>query len=66
MNTNKTVLLIAGGGTLGTHTAAELLRLGYTAEVICLEEKVSCHRNLTYIQGNATLEFLEKFLEGKY
>ncbi len=66
MNTPQTILLIAGGGTLGTHTAAELLRLGYRVEVLCLEEKVSCHRNLTYIQGNATLEYLETFLEGKY
>lgn len=66
MSTQKTVLLIAGGGTLGTHTATELLRLGHRVEVLCLEEKVSVHKNLTYIRGNATLEYLEKFLDGRY
>lgn len=66
MSTQKTVLLIAGGGTLGTHTANELLRLGHRVEVLCLEEKVSVHKNLTYIRGNATLDYLEKFLDGRY
>ena len=32
----KRVLLIAGGGTLGTYTAEELLRLGHMVDVICL------------------------------
>ena len=33
MTKDKSVLLIAGGGTLGTYTAAELLRMGCTVEV---------------------------------
>lgn len=37
----KHVLLIAGGGTLGTYTAEECLRLGYKVDIICLEDKVS-------------------------
>ena len=32
----KTVLLIAGGGTLGTYTGLELLRLGCKVDIICL------------------------------
>lgn len=38
---NKSVLLIAGGGTLGKYTAAELLRLGCFVDIICLEDYVS-------------------------
>lgn len=35
----KRVLLIAGGGTLGTYTAEELLRLGHMVDVIVLKTK---------------------------
>lgn len=63
----KKILLIAGGGTLGTYTAEELLRLGYCVDVICLEEKVSTHKNLCYYQANATIEYLEQlFAETHY
>ena len=41
MYSDKKVLLIAGGGTLGTHTCNELLRLGASVDVICPEEKAS-------------------------
>lgn len=60
MNTskNKKVLLIGGGGTLGTYTAKELLRLGASVDVLCPEEKVSFHKDLTYIQGMGTTEVL--------
>ncbi|MBQ5777840.1 MAG: hypothetical protein IIV97_03370 [Oscillospiraceae bacterium] len=54
----KRVLLIAGGGTLGTHTAKELLRLGHQVEIICPEEKVSDNENLTFHRSLATEEFL--------
>lgn len=57
---NKKILLIAGGGTLGTHTGRELLRLGARVEVICPEEKVSDHANLRFYQSLATDEFLTK------
>jgi len=55
----KNVLLIAGGGTLGTYAAKELLRLGHKVTVICLEEKTSDTENLTFICANATLDFLK-------
>ena len=42
---SKRVLLI-GGGTLGTYTAAELLNQGHYADIICLENKVSKSENL--------------------
>lgn len=54
----KKALLIAGGGTLGTHTANELLRLGHAVDVICPEEKTSNHPNLRFYQSYATEEFL--------
>jgi nucleoside-diphosphate-sugar epimerase len=59
----KHILLIAGGGTLGTYTAKELLRLGHKVTVICLEEKTSDSENLTFIRANATLEFMEEHFQ---
>ncbi len=54
----KRVLLIAGGGTLGTYTAQELLSLGHRVDVICPEEKVSDNKRLRYFQAFATDEYL--------
>ena len=51
---NKCVLLIAGGGTLGTYVSEELLRLGADVEVICPEEKISNNEHLTFHQSLAT------------
>ena len=51
MYKGKRVLLIAGGGTLGTYVSRELLRLGASVEVICPEEKISHHKNLTFHQS---------------
>ncbi len=63
----KRVLLIAGGGTLGTYTAEELLRMGCAVDVICPEEKKSDHPNLRFIRSLATEELLrELFAAGKY
>lgn len=59
MYTDKKVLLIAGGGTLGTKVAQELLRLGASVEVVCLEERTSNHERLTFHQSMATEEFLK-------
>ena len=58
----KRVLLIAGGGTLGTYTAKELLRLGHRVDVICLEDKISDDDNLRFYQGKADAAFLAQFL----
>ncbi len=62
----KKVLLIAGGGTLGTHTADELLRLGHKVDVICLEDKTSGNENLRFFKARATLEYLKDFFEGNH
>lgn len=56
---DKRVLLIAGGGTLGTHTANELLRLGAAVDVICPEEKVSHHPKLTFHRSLVSRELLD-------
>ena len=67
MYSDKKVLLIAGGGTLGTYTSKELLRLGAEVDVICPEEKVSDHPKLKFIRSMATDELLEKlFSEKRY
>ena len=55
---SKRVLLIAGGGTLGTHTANELLALGHEVDIICPEEKTSDHPHLHFIRSLATKELL--------
>ena len=63
----KRVLLIAGGGTLGTYTAKELLALGHCVDVVCPEEKVSDDPRLRYFQAYATDEYLaELFSHGRY
>ncbi len=62
----KKVLLIAGGGTLGTYTAEELLRLGHKVDVICLEDKTSENDNLRFFKAHATLEYLKEFFEGNH
>ncbi len=56
----KTILLIGGGGTLGTYTANELLALGHRVDILCPEEKHSDHDRLTFYQGYGTEEFLEQ------
>ena len=58
MYSDKKVLLIAGGGTLGTYVSEELLRLGASVEVICPEEKHSENERLTFHQSLATEELL--------
>ena len=66
MYKGKSVLLIAGGGTLGTYTAQELLKLGCNVEVICPEEKISDNERLIFHQSYATDEFLTKLFSEKY
>lgn len=67
MYENKKILLIGGGGTLGTHVGAELLRLGATVDVICPEDKTSDNPRLTFYKSFATEEFLtELFKGGRY
>lgn len=59
MKENKRVLLIAGGGTLGTYVAKDLLERGHRVDVICLEDVVSDNPRLRYFQARATDEYLE-------
>jgi nucleoside-diphosphate-sugar epimerase len=63
MYTNKHVLLIAGGGTLGTYTAEELLRLGARVDVLCPEDKISNDSNLVYHKGLGTEECLKALFQ---
>ena len=65
MYANKNVLLIAGGGTLGTYVAEELLRLGCSVDVICLEDKVSDNEKLCFYKEYATLDFVAELLSRK-
>ena len=67
MFNNKKVLLIAGGGTLGTYTYEELLRLGCFVDVICLEDKISNDSRLKFYKAEATCEYLKNlFKNNKY
>jgi len=63
---NKCVLLIAGGGTLGTYVSEELLRLGADVEVICPEEKISNNEHLTFHQSLATEMLLRNLFSKKH
>ncbi|MBR4864760.1 MAG: NAD-dependent epimerase/dehydratase family protein [Oscillospiraceae bacterium] len=65
MYSGKTVLLIAGGGTLGTKVAEELLRLGASVEILCPEEKTSDHEKLSFHQGMGTEEVLKELFAKK-
>ena len=62
----KKVLLIAGGGTLGTYTAKELLNKGCAVDVICLEDYTSNSPKLRYFKAKADLNYLTEFLKDKY
>ena len=67
MSENKKVLLIAGGGTLGTYAAKELLRQGCNVDIICPEEKISDDSRLRFYRGYATMDYLkELFGEKRY
>lgn len=63
---SKKVLLIAGGGTLGTYTANELLALGNKVDVICREDKVSDNKNLMFYKAEITPEYLSEFLSDRF
>lgn len=63
MYQNKKVLLIGGGGTLGSYTGEELLRLGCFVDVICLEEKQSENERLRFYRESATEAFLRELFK---
>ncbi len=62
----RKVLLIAGGGTLGSYVTQELLEMGDAVEVICLEDKASENENLKYYKENVNREFLKEFLKNRF
>lgn len=66
MYSNKKVLLIAGGGTLGTYVSKELLRLGCRVDVICPEDKTSDNENLRFLQSYATDDFLARLFANEH
>lgn len=66
MHKNKRVLLIAGGGTLGTYVAEELLSKGATVEIICPEEKKSHSERLIFHQSCVNEELLRSLFSKKH
>lgn len=58
------VLLIAGGGTLGTYVTEELVERGVKVDVICLEDYKS-NDMVTYYREKVNFDYISKFLEGK-
>ena len=66
MYQNKKVLLIAGGGTLGTYAGRELLEKGCSVDVICLEDHVSENPRLRFFKESATLEMLTELLSREH
>ena len=62
---SKKVLLIGGGGTLGTYTAQELLKQGHSVDIICLEDKTSDDENIKFHKGKANLDYLSEFLKDR-
>lgn len=67
MYNGKRVLLIAGGGTLGSYVAKELLAKGAYVDVICLEDNTSDNDRLRYFKHRVSLEVLsDLFKETRY
>lgn len=62
----KQVLLIAGGGTLGSYTSLELLKMGAAVDVIALEELPSFDQHLTYIRERVSDELLQRLFAEKH
>lgn len=63
----KHALLIAGGGTLGSYTYSELLRLGWKVDVLDVADRFSYNRDLRWIRARATDDQLrELFAANRY
>lgn len=61
------VLLIAGGGAIGTYVGENLLKRGFKVDVVCLEDHVSTHEDLTFYKERVTEDYLTRTLpEKKY
>jgi len=65
----KKVLLIAGGGTLGTYTAKELLVLGYCVDIVCLKHDLKVLPDtpaLRFFEADATDEYITDLLSREH
>ena len=62
----KNVLLIGGGGTIGTYVAKELSEKGVKVDILCMEDTVSENKNIRYIKAKVNLDFIKGFLAGKH
>ncbi len=62
----KKVLLIAGGGAIGSNVAGELLSKDCEVDIICLNDLAIHSENLHVYKENISLKFLEEFLENRY
>lgn len=62
----KKVLIIGGGGTIGSAVANELLGMGCHVDIMCLEDLKSENENLRYIQTSVNAEYLRGFLADKF
>ena len=49
----KKILVPGGTGAMGVYLVPELLKLGYSVDVLSLDDVNSDNPNLRYIQGNA-------------
>lgn len=66
MYRNKNVLLIGGGGTLGTEIAEELLKLGCYVDIICPEGKSSDNDRLCFHRAYVSEALLRSLFEKKH
>lgn len=60
----KRVLLIAGAGSIGSHTATELVARGFDVDIITLDKPES-KPHITYINEYATLPYYKQLLGEK-
>lgn len=65
-NDTKRVLLVAGTGTLGGPAYAELVKLGYSVDVISLEDFKSVTPRLSFLKADASTDKMEGFLDGRH
>lgn len=63
----KTVLVLGGTGAMGRYLVPELLDLGYSVDVVSLDDMSSDNPMLHYIKGNTKENgFLEEILKKQY
>lgn len=63
---NKTALLMAGGGTIGTYTASELHSLGFEVDIICKNDPSLDVKGINYRIDAVTDEVLADMFSKKH